>query len=118
MARTRGARSTTGGTGARYRIWQTMRMWRHQGHSWTLREMAAVCETTVANVRSYIAGLLGVGYVRIRSHRPGLAGGDRRHELVLDTGPEAPRVRVDRSVWDANRQAELWPAGGEAPGDE
>ena len=118
MARRHGARSTTGGTGARYRIWQTMRMFAKQGHPWTLREMAAVCETHPTNAGKFISGLAACGYVEIASQSPGLAGGDRRHRLVRDTGPLAPRLRLDLSVWDANTGEVLQPVPQEVPADD
>lgn len=113
MARTRGARSTTGGTGARYRIWQTMRVFARNGHPWTVQDMAAVCETTTSNVRRFVGGLVDCRYVEVKGElQPGIRGGDRVHILLLDTGPEAPRLRLDGSLWDPNLRREIVPAEG------
>lgn len=89
----------------RQKIWQSMRIMRQ----FTVKDLAATAECSAGEVRRYVRGLRSVGYVRIVKPKTtgGSTGGSRWavHLLVKDTGPYAPRVRMDdKGVTDPNRQ--------------
>jgi hypothetical protein len=85
---------------ARYRIWRSVRMTRR----FTLADLAAMSDASLANVRKYLAALLRAGYVRIvKEAVPAYrVAGRAIYSLANDTGPFPPRVRADGSIFDAN----------------
>ena len=99
--------------GYRYKAWQTMRVLRKNGTTWTRPELAALCECAVAALQDYIGGLVRHGYVEVaRAQRKGRRGGHARYRLARDTGPRAPRVRCTGALYDGNLDRVIPPEGG------
>ena len=109
MGRTVGCRIRAPATsGCRYRIWQTIRLFRKSGGAWRIREIAAVSGTSVDSVRRFVGGLVRHGYVLVvKPRQPGVLMGDALYRLVRDTGPYPPRIRTDASLYDPNTGEEL-----------
>ena len=109
MGRTAGCRVRAPATsGGRYRAWQTMRLFRKSGTAWSVRQLASLGETSEHNVGAFVRGLMRHGYLAVvRPKREGVVLGDTLYRLVRDTGPYAPRVRVDGSLYDPNTGEEL-----------
>ncbi len=88
---------------ARSRIWQSMRM----SPRFTMQEVAATSEATVANVGHMVRALIAVGYVRCVKASSGEAGEYAVYALMRDTGPHAPRLRDAGGIYDLNLQQEV-----------
>ena len=115
MARRPGSRSRTASQNARYRAWQTMRVFRKSGHAWSVAELCAAAEAGIDNLRVYVANLRRHKYLAKAGAKPtSLTGITPLWRLVRDTGPLPPRIRVDRSLWDPNTGTELPPPGEES----
>lgn len=94
--------------GARYRAWQTMRVFRKAGKAWTYRELAAAADAGVDNVRLYVRELEARGIVaRVSRRRPRDPLGDILWKLVRDLGPEPPIPRKRGGLYDPNSGEEL-----------
>lgn len=110
MGRPRGSGSTGPAGGARARCWQAMRILRR----FTSADICATAEAGVRNANIYLHALERVGYLRVvQPQREGVTGGHVVYLLVRNTGPAAPRVRVDGAVWDPNPPAPGRPPIGE-----
>lgn len=100
MARTPGSPSIvpTRDNG-RYQLWQSMRVL----GQFTIAELTATCSTGLNNAQRYVKALADAGIVRIaRSKQEGRRGGDAVYLLIVNEGPNPPRVRVDGTVFDPN----------------
>lgn len=85
--------------GARYKTWQTMRLFAKQGLCFTAPDIVGTdASLTLDNVQRTIRRLVDHGYVSIvkpaRLHTV--------YRLVKDTGPEAPVLQADGSLTDRN----------------
>lgn len=115
MARKPGSRSRVVTKNARYRAWQTMRLFRKQGHAWSAPELAAAVETGIDNLRVYVKGLRRHRYLaEAGKERTGPTGLMQLWRLARDTGPLPPRLAVDGTLWDPNTGAEFPPPEQEA----
>ncbi len=78
----------------RNRIWRSMRMLR----VFTYGDLEAVTGTSQRNLRNYVGALHRAEYLRRQ------VGKDRRvaWTLLRETGPKAPKVLRDWTVWDPN----------------
>ena len=86
----------------RDRVWQSMRVMR----TFSQPELVATAEAGRENVRRYVRGLLNAGYLAVvRPTDSGRRGGHAVYRLVRDTGPHAPRLRVDGRTYDVNKRA-------------
>jgi hypothetical protein len=83
-----------------YRLWQSMRVLRR----FTLSQLAATSETSYGNAKKYALGLMHHDYIRIvaAAHPERGRNGEAVRVLTRDTGPKAPRVRADKSLFDPN----------------
>ncbi len=81
----------------RYRIWAAIRSYPR----FTAREIAAISEAHIENVKTYLQALVKAGFLRITPH-PGGTPAD--YELIRDPGPIAPRVNRRRAVLDLNAE--------------
>ncbi len=95
-------------SGHTYRLWQAMRVYRRSGHAWTVRELAAVADSTEAAARRLLGALRRHGYVtQTEPWERGTVLGDARWRLVRDTGPWPPRLRRDGRLYDPNTGEDL-----------
>lgn len=86
---------------ARARSWQSMRVLRR----FTLPDLVATAEIGAANAKAYTIALRRAGYVRCVLARRAGKGGHAVYMLARNTGPRAPMVRNNGTVWDANSDA-------------
>ena len=84
---------------ARYRVWRSMRILRR----FIVPDLIATAEAGESNVQRFVKALLLAGYLRVsKPKREGSKGGHPIYQLVRDSGPNPPRVRVDGTVFDPN----------------
>ena len=102
MARAIGSRNCTftRNPRARDRAWQSMRIL----HQFTLPQLVATAEISIANVRKYCNGLERAGFLRLTTPRKsGVKGGHKVYLLINNTGPKAPRLRTNGITYDPNQ---------------
>jgi hypothetical protein len=79
----------------RVRVWRSMRMMR----VFTYNDLQTTAETSMRNLRNYVAPLERTGFVR---SMPTGKGRERQFQLLRDSGPHAPRVLRNNQVYDPN----------------
>ena len=84
--------------------------------SFTPAELALCAQVPEVAVCNYLGALHRTGYLAVLDAAwNGPGGGRTRYRLILDTGPLAPAIRRDKTVFDRNREivmATMVPAGG------
>jgi hypothetical protein len=92
------------------------RYWRMMGIAvrFTAQDIAATTETGVRPARAYIVGLVKAGYIQVERQTTYEVGDYTIYRLVKNTGPLAPRLRNDGTVYDPNLDPALAPAAGAA----
>jgi hypothetical protein len=100
MARNHGSHTLNRNVPAsRDRLWLTIRILR----KFTLPQMCATAEVPYDNARRYIVQLERTGFLRlVQDHISGKAGSFKVYALVRDSGPLAPLMRNDGTVYDRN----------------
>ncbi|MDO8431768.1 MAG: hypothetical protein Q7S58_05090 [Candidatus Binatus sp.] len=90
---------------ARDLIWRAMRILR----SFTISDLAATSDASIANVWKYLGALVAAGYARKRREADSNRGfaGQAVFTLARDTGPLAPKRAADGSIYDPNLKEEL-----------
>jgi hypothetical protein len=84
---------------ARARVWAAMRILRQ----FTIPDLIASAEAERHNVQRFCFGLARTGYLRIvRPRVSGVKAASTVYSLVNDSGPFAPRLHRDGSIFDAN----------------
>ncbi len=99
---------------ARDHMWRTMKML-SAGGDFSARDLAIVARTDAVAVsetdaRDYVGNLLKAGYLAI-THKAGTRGGLARYRLLKNTGPCAPSVQRQKTVFDHNLQKIMWAEG-------
>jgi hypothetical protein len=84
----------------RYKLWRSMRVLTRAQGGFGRAALCTVTGTSMRNVEDYLRWLMRAGYVNKVSttgrHHVGF------YVLVRDTGPHAPRVRADGTIFDLN----------------
>ncbi len=88
----------------RYKLWRSMRVLTRSQGGFTRVELEVVTGASRRNIQDYLRGLMTAGYVRKVSSRG--SAHIAFYALERDTGPHAPHVRADWSVFDPNLAAE------------
>ncbi len=87
----------------RQRIWRSMQI----EQQFSVMGIVATAECRHSSVRALIAALLRVGYVRELQRSNHRSGEGSIYRLVKNTGPFAPRLRKDGTVYDLNLKQTL-----------
>lgn len=83
----------------RARMWQSMRMLR----TFTVADLQATAEVSRASATHYVRALLDAGYLQPAVRNARICRNKfRSYWLTKNTGPHAPRVSRDGSVFDPN----------------
>lgn len=83
----------------RSRMWQSMRVMRR----FTVADLQTTAEVSRASATHYVRALRDAGYAQaVIDARVGSANQFVTYRLVKNTGPHAPRVARDRTVFDPN----------------
>ncbi len=102
MARCHGSHSVKVSHNARYKIWQSMRVQK----TFTVAELMATSGAKLDNTKLYVKALRRTEFLRVvRPRQSGRKGGDAVYRLIRNTGPKPPRVRENKTVYDANTGA-------------
>lgn len=101
-------KKVTRGNG-RWRLWQTARLFRKNGATWTVKELAVLSDVKPSYAHRYVKSMLTFGYLRIaRPHRHGKrCDGDALYMLCKDTGPNPPKLTVNGDFYDPNTDETL-----------
>lgn len=83
---------------ARNQAWASMRVMRR----FNAPDIQTTAGLARSNARKYIAALVRHGYLRLLSKTRFEAGSYNTYLLVRDTGPKAPILRSDGSLFDPN----------------
>lgn len=85
----------------RERAWAAMRILRR----FTIADLVTTAEAGGNNILKYVLDLTRAGYLhRVTSRQPGLKLGGAVYGVVINSGPHAPRVRTDGSIYDPNTE--------------
>lgn len=83
----------------RARLWKSMRHLR----MFTRPDLEATAEVKAHAVAAYVSALIRSGYLlSVSPYQRGVPGGEEKFRLVKNTGPAAPRVLRDGSIFDPN----------------
>lgn len=113
MPRTKGAHTTCCTVGnARYKAWQTMRLFAKLGRTFALADLTATDPTLkIDNTKVYCRALLRHGYLGVVVAKDnGRRGGHALYRLQRDTGPLPPRLHQDGRMYDLNTHELLAPS--------
>jgi hypothetical protein len=85
----------------RERAWAAIRILRR----FTIAEITATAEVGANNALKYILDLARAGYLhQVAERQAGAKLGGAVYALAVDSGPHAPRVRPDGSIYDTNNE--------------
>lgn len=87
----------------RHDLWQTMRLAKEAGQTFTVPWLMATAEAGKSSVYSYVWALRRAGYVaQVRVKNTGALGNRAEYRLIRDTGPLAPKLTNHREIVDPN----------------
>jgi len=100
MARLRGSGSTRRpATDARAKAWASMRVLRR----FDAPALISVCGISRDNATKYLAQIAQAGFLRrLSGYAGGKAGVFAEYQIARDSGPRAPIVRLDCTIYDPN----------------
>ena len=97
---------------ANQRMWMCMKALK----KFSYLDVSITAEVPKYNAKTYLSFLNRAGYVGVfKEAQPPISPGVYIFKASNDTGPKAPQIRKDKSVYDQNLHKVVWrPAGGAA----
>tara|TARA_B100000686_G_scaffold343657_1_gene424885 strand:- start:1091 stop:1639 length:549 start_codon:yes stop_codon:yes gene_type:complete len=95
---------------ANQRMWMSMKALKR----FSYYDVSITAEVPKGNARSYLKALHRAEYLDLCKQHTHVSAQQYLFKASNDTGPKAPQIRRDKSVYDQNLHKVVWPKGGAA----